>query len=122
MPLKLEPGQTFDVWLEVDADKPAADRPTFEVSVLSVRQQRRLSNAIDRLMDVTNLESTDEFYDGFIDLVMEHVSGWRNMGMELTRDNVEDLLTYRELQDLLNRIQIGQDMSDEEKKRSESQQ
>ena len=120
MPLKLEPGQTFDVYLKTDAEKPPETRPTFMVNVVSVRDSRNIANAIEQLTDLNNLDTTDQFYDGLLDLAEKHVAGWRNMGQEFSREALQDLLTYLELRELLNWIQLGQHMTADEKKSSES--
>lgn len=116
MPLKLEPNQTFDVCLDIDKDKPADTRPVFEVRVLSVREQRKISAALEKAMQA---ETTDGYYDGLVDLIDDVVTGWRNMGQDYSKEALEDVLVHVEMRELLAKIQVGQAMTEDEKKSSE---
>lgn len=117
MAVLLDPSETFEVCLPCDDHKPLSERPIFIAKAQAARGQRKLGRAIDALYDKNSSLDTDGFVDGLLDLIMQHVVGWKNVGgREFTRDNVEDVLPTHDMTILLRRIGYNQSVQPEEKK------
>ena len=55
MPISTEPGRdTVEVSLMIDEGKPKETRPTFIAKTQSMRGQREISRALDRMADASN--------------------------------------------------------------------
>lgn len=114
MPILLEPGATFDVWLESDKDKPAATRPAFTAKAQSMRGQRKILAVIDLIF--ADGVTVDDVFDKSRDCLFDSLDGWRNMGGSFSKDAIEDALTFEEIRELLRKIGHNQRMSGDEKK------
>lgn len=114
MPILLEPGQTFPIWLESDKDKPEATRPTFEAKAQSMRGQRKVLEVVDMLFKPG--VTVDEVFDSARDCLASCLAGWRNMPEAFSVDAIEDLLTFEEIRELLRKVGYNQRMSGDEKK------
>ena len=114
MPILLEPGATFDVWLESDKDKPTATRPTFTAKAQSMRGQRKILAVIDLIF--ADGVTVDDVFDRSRDCLFGALDGWRNMGGPFSKDAIEDALTFEEIRELLRKIGHNQRMSGDEKK------
>jgi len=116
MPMALDPNATFDVVLRSDAEKPAGERPTFEMRFLSCRQWREIAEAADRLDEAGG---GAEVLDRVVDLLGRCVGGWRQMTdadgrtMSYTPDCLADVLTMSEAQELLQRALEGRPDGDD---------
>ena len=114
MPILLEPGATFDVWLKSDEDKPAATRPTFTAKAQSMRGQRKILAVIDLIF--ADGVTVGEVFDKSRDCLFDSLDGWRNMGRPFSSEAIEDALTFEEIRELLRKIGHNQRMSGDEKK------
>lgn len=114
MPLFLEPDQRFPIVLDSDKDKPADKRPTFYARSVSMRDASKLTSLIDA--SVNDSKDADEVYDKTIAVLLQYVSGWKNMeGLEFNEDNLRNL-AYREARELLGKVASNQHVQPEEKK------
>jgi hypothetical protein len=114
MPILLEPGQTFSVWLDSDKDKPEASRPMFLAKAQSMRHQRKLLAVIDMIF--ADGVTVNEVFDSTIEHLFLSLAGWKNIDREFSKDSIEDLLTFEECRELLRKIAHNQRMSGNEKK------
>lgn len=120
MGILLDPNETFEVCLPCDDKKPLAERPVFIARALAAKGQRKLGKAIDALYDKESSLDSDGFFDCLLDLIMQHVVGWKNVGgLEFTRENVDNVLPSGDMTILLRRIGYNQSVQPEEKKSSE---
>jgi hypothetical protein len=119
MPKSLEPGESFEIWLDSDAVTPKETRPVFLCKTQSMRGQRKLCDAYDRFYDPASNESVNERFDFLVDVVSEIVVGWRNMGgVEYSRDAIDAVLSHAEALEVIRKVGYNRP-SHEEKKSSE---
>ena len=114
MPISLEPGQTFPIWLESDKDIPMASRPVFDAKAQSMRQQRKVLEVIDVIFQ--DGVSVEEVFDKTRDCLFDCLSGWRNVPKQFSKESIEDLLSFDECRELLRKCGSNQRMSGDEKK------
>ncbi len=114
MPISLEPGQTFAIWLDSDKDKPLSSRPVFDAKAQSMRQQRKVLEVIDIIFKEG--VSIEDVFDQTRDCLFDCLAGWRNVGCEFSKESIEDLLTFDECRELLRKCGANQRMSGDEKK------
>jgi len=115
MPLFLEPDQSFPIVLDCDKDKPAETRPTFYAKSQSMRGQRKISEAMDKVFDET-IKLSDMFSTVLAELE-EVLVGWSNMGSyAFCRESMEIVLNYQEARELLRKVLSNQHVKAEEKK------
>ena len=114
MPILLEPGATFDVWLKSDEDKPTSTRPAFTAKAQSMRGQRKILAVIDLIF--SDGVTVDDVFDRSRDCLFDSLDGWRNMGGSFSKEAIEDALTFEEIRELLRKIGHNQRMSGDEKK------
>ena len=116
MPLFLEPGITFPVVLDSDADKPVESQPTFLAKSQSMRGQQRVGEVLD--MWTTSPDITiDKLFDETIEVLASVFVGWKNMGsVEFSSDALRDVLTYTEARELLRKVMYNQHVQTLEKK------
>jgi hypothetical protein len=114
MPISLEPGQTFPIWLESDKDIPMASRPVFDAKAQSMRQQRKVLEVIDVIFK--DGVSVEQVFDQTRDCLFDCLAGWRNVPKQLSKESIEDLLTFDECRELLRKCGANQRMSGDEKK------
>jgi len=119
MPVFLEPDITFDVCLDIDANKPVESRPTFIAKSQPMRGQLKILEVVDRLFD-EHPPATDDLFAETCDMLASSLVGWKNMGgFEFSRDAIMDVLEYKEARELLRKIAYNQKVSAEQKKSSE---
>jgi hypothetical protein len=119
MPVFLEPDQTFDVCLDVDANKPVETRPTFFAKSQTMRGQLKILEVVDRLFS-ENPPPPEDLFAETCDMLLSVLYGWKNMGgFEFSRESLYDVLQYTEARELLRKIAYNQKMSPEQKKSSE---
>jgi hypothetical protein len=115
MPIALEPGLTFDVWLDWDADKPIESRPVFIAKTQSLRHQREIHRVIDMIFEPD--AKVDDVFDSAVRCVLMTCVGWRNMAdLPFNQSSIEEILSFSEIRELLRKIAANQRMSVEEKK------
>jgi hypothetical protein len=115
MPIALEPGLTFEVWLDSDAEKPIESRPRFIVKTQSLRQQREIHRVIDMIFEPD--AQVDNVFDSAVECVFRSCVGWKCMGdFEFNADSIEDVMSFSEIRELLRKIAANQRMSADEKK------
>jgi len=115
MPLFLEPDQRYPVVLDIDADKPKEQRPTFWAKSQSMRGQQK----IGEVLDLWNKDevSLAELFDRTIDVLSGVIIDWSNMGgMEYSSETMRDILNYSEARELLRKVMYNQHMTADEKK------
>ena len=114
MPILLEPGATFEVWLKSDEDKPTSTRPAFTAKAQSMRGQRKILAVIDLIF--ADGVTVNDVFDRSRDCLFDSLDGWRNMGGPFSKEAIEDALTFEEIRELLRKIGHNQRMSGDEKK------
>ena len=115
MPIALEPGVTFEIWLESDSEKPIETRPVFLAKTQSMRQQREIHRVID-LVFAPNA-TISEVFDSAVECLVQSCSGWRNMGERaFSKDAIEDVLSFSEIREILRKVAANQRMGIDEKK------
>jgi len=115
MPIALEPGLTFEVWLDSDAEKPIESRPRFIVKTQSLRQQREIHRVIDLIFE--NNVTVDDVFDAAVDCLYKSCLSWKCMGdLAFSRECIEDVLSFSEIREILRKIAANQRMSADEKK------
>jgi hypothetical protein len=114
MPLFLEPDQRFPIVLDSDMGKPIDSRPTFYAESLSMREQNKLSSAIDGIFE--HAKSTTDICDRTVEVINRYVCGWKNMGQFEFGADIRDFLTQQEAMQLLRKIMGNQHVQLEEKK------
>ena len=75
MPLALDPNATFEIWLDSDADVPAATRPVFVCRHMNDRALKSLASAQDRINAAVGADRVDLMHDE----LRKGLVGWRNM-------------------------------------------
>ena len=107
MPLCLEPGATFDLWLPSDAAKPPESRPTFVGRALSVRDARQIMGFRQLVKEP---EKADEIAmtDAVLAALSRSIVGWRHMGREFSAEALADVLTLKEAIELAALLAAGQ--------------
>jgi hypothetical protein len=114
MPLFLEPDQGFPIVLDSDMSKPIDLRPTFFAKSLSMREQNKLSSAIDLIFE--DAKSTNDICDRTVEVLNRYLVGWKNMGQFEFGSDIRDFLTQQEAMQLLRKIMGNQHVQLEEKK------
>jgi len=115
MPVSLEPNQRFPIVLDSDMAKPVAERPTFFVVSLSMREQKTLSTAMDEAIDYT--KTATEIFDATCELLKKYLVGWSNMGPHVYPEgDLQEFLCHREARELLTKLMASSYVSFEEKK------
>lgn len=123
MPRHLDPNNTFDVWLESDAQKPEERRPIFSAKYLSGAVWLEVAAIKDRI----NAQSAPEdalgdIYSG----LTKCISGWRNMTqpdgtlIPFSQDALPLVLGPGEAIELLDKAVRQSDMKVADAKKSES--
>jgi hypothetical protein len=117
MPRKLEAGGTYDYVLETDRD--VIQPPTFKLAILSSRDDDKLSEHTAAWRATTDRAVKSQEMRSALTLA---VKGWSNMGREFSIEALEDLLTKRELFELLGDATMEGSLNHDERKKYESQQ
>src|SRR4051812_48709560 len=108
MPIALD-GDTVDVPLESDKDKPVETRPAFVCRYLTRRQSREYDKLMHAAFHDKNLESQEGVLDKALSLA---VVGLKNMQGE-----IDDVLTLAEKWDLALQIPVALQISELDKKK-----
>lgn len=112
MPRALEPGGSFDVWLESDKDKPLDERPTFQFRHMHARDWRKTVETADAHLDGGDLKQLDDTFEAIrISLI-----GWRNMGIDYDAGELDAVLDPQEALEVLRSVLRGGRLSADEKK------
>lgn len=119
MPLFLEPGNRYPIYLDIDSQKPSEVRPTFFAKSQSMRGQQKVAEVLDMWTDNPSL-TIAELFDATINVLSGVVVGWSNMNeLEFSADAMRDVLTYNEARELLRKVMYNQHITTEEKKSTE---
>lgn len=121
MPITLDL-KTYDYVLESDREKPKDKQPAFICKVLSTKKWRELARINDNLDDIDGL---DKQLGQMIDIIMIGVSDWRNMvngqgPIEFNQENLEDILTFGEVAELMQCV-VHNGITIDDKKKLEPQ-
>lgn len=111
--LATDPTQSFPVVLK--AYRGQADAPTLFCRYLSGKECRRIMQALDNL-------STDglEALESLFELVREVVVAGSNLGRDFVPEEIDELLTINEANELLKAAMLGQSPTLDDKKKSDS--
>jgi len=109
----LEPDQKFLIVLRIDEDKPIESRPAFFAKSLSMRQQTKLSNALD---EAWGLSTTEAIFEATCGLLNEYLTGFKNMGRVAAGTDYQEFLSHEEARELLRKVLANQHVNAEEKK------
>lgn len=115
MPRKLESGGTFDYVLKADKDKSSP--VTFQLRVLSSRQDDLLRDLRSQLIKVETVADRTRLSKELLELVLV---GWRGIEQEFSSDAAMDLLTKIEMRELIDEAMYEAGLSPEERKKFES--
>jgi len=113
MPASLEPYQRFPIVLDIDAQKPTAEQPTFFAMSLSMRDQKKLSDELDASLAH---DTTEAIFNATCELLSKYIVGWKNMGPYVHPCDMQEFLSHNEARELLRKILHGSYVSVEEKK------
>jgi hypothetical protein len=116
MPLFLEPGQQYPVWLDSDAEKPMAERPVFFAKSQPLRGQQRVGEVLD--LATSNPDITiGELFEQIISVLQSVFCGWKNMGgIDYAPERLAEVISYREARELLMKVMYNQHITAYEKK------
>jgi len=125
MPIALEPGLTFPIVLDWDADKPESTRPTTIVKALSGRQHARLADVYD---GIGKHASTAAIQEDLIAALTPIVVDWNNMNdpetgnpIPYSADKLLDVFNTNELMELIIKTLKAGRVAANEKKESAQQ-
>lgn len=76
MPFALDPDARIDVWLPSDEAKPKETRPTFFARFASIKERRRIVQAMD---DACALKTAGEQFEKLSELLDRVFAGWKNV-------------------------------------------
>lgn len=118
MPRALEPGVTFDVVLDCDKDKPEGERPRFIYRSLTCREWAKANSFYEKSLSESSSEAV---VNSMAECASIGLAGWVNIskdGVEIpfSVDALQDVVTFAEMQELLNKQLRGNVPNGDEKK------
>jgi hypothetical protein len=119
MPAFSEPNRRYKIILEADKDKEAAIQTVFFARSVTFRTHRKIAELVDR----TNTESLDSYFDDTKAALSLVLVGWKNFKHPETGedipfdiDKVEDYLTATEAYQIVSKSLYNDSLEHEEKK------
>jgi len=109
----LEPDCKFSIVLKFDEAKSVESRPTFFARSLSMRQQTKLSKALD---DAFSHATTEAIFEATCGLLNEYLTGFKNMGSVAPGTDYQEFLSHEEARELLRKVLANQHVTPDEKK------
>jgi len=118
MPRSLDPNSRLTMVLACDVDKPKETQPRIFAKMPNLNQQRKLISVIGILQSGGDV---GEQFDAATDAAMMCLTGWENIPLPFTRDNIGEVLCLEELMEVFSFL-IGETKAEpDDKKKSESQ-
>lgn len=125
MPIALEPGLTFKIVLDWDAEKSESIQPRTIVRALSGRCHARLADAYD---GIGKHVTTSAIQEDLVNALKPVIAGWENMidpttgqAIEYSPDKLLDVFNTNELMELIIKTLKAGRMAANEKKESAQQ-
>ncbi len=103
MPVALDPSQTFEVFLDGDAEVPEATRPVFICHYMAGRKWKQVATVVEEIdKSVSGLVALTSLYQ----VAAIPIVGWRNMGDfgDYEAEKLWDVLTPDEVNEFLGKI------------------
>jgi hypothetical protein len=117
MPICADPNARVYFSLDVDKDKPPAERPRFACRPLTHTKRREHLNNVN----AARAETDDEkCYALLMGAILASVAGWENFPVPFSEEAMRNVLTDRELWELADGIPFAMRLTDAEKKVSGS--
>jgi hypothetical protein len=120
MPIALSPKQTFEVWLDCDADEPMESRPVFIARHLTAEDVMVLHAEADKARACKTYGESLPILDAAL---AKHVTGWRNMvreGQPVPFGKCSSVCSEPELFELAVKLVQNSELSEDAKKKSRS--
>jgi hypothetical protein len=103
--------------LEYDLDKPTESQPRFFAKQPTLNQQRILIGVLSSLHSGGELA---EKFDAILDAAALLITGWENIPLPFTRENLGDVLSLEEIIEVLNYLVSQSQPTEDDRKKSES--
>ena len=117
MPRSLDPNARLTMVLACDVDKSKETQPRIFAKHPTLNQQRKL---IGTLSSIDSGSMLDKF-DAIVDAAALLLTGWENIPVEFSRDTIGDVLSLEEIVEVLSFLVSSTQLTDDDKKKSESQ-
>jgi len=117
MPICLDPEQTIRVVLEHDAALPLAEQPALIYKAMTGRQWRQFQALLDRASQVSGIEQLDLYYEA----ARVNLCDWLNMNRPFKPEELDDILSPGECEELLLKTMRVMRVGPEIKKKSDLQ-
>jgi hypothetical protein len=114
MPRSLDPNSRLTMVLACDVDK--TPQPKIFAKSPTLNQQRKLISVIASLEKGSLVEQ----FDAIIDAATMMLTGWENIPLEFTRENIGEVLNLEEIVEVLTFLVSASTAAPEDKKKSES--
>ena len=114
MPRSLDPKAKVTIVLACDLDK--TPQPRIFAKVPTLNQQRKLISVISSL----DKGSLIEQFDAITDAAAMMLTGWENIPVEFSRDNIGEVLDLGEIVEVLEFLVSSSTTTADDKKKSES--
>lgn len=102
--------------LACDVNKPHETQPRIFAKQPTLNQQRKLISVISDLQK----NSIGEQLDAILDAASMMLTGWENIPLEFTRENIGEVLNLEELVEVLSFLVSASATTPADKKKSES--
>jgi hypothetical protein len=103
--------------LEYDLDKPTESQPRFFAKQPTLNQQRKLIGVLSSLNSGGELA---EKFDAILDAAALLITGWENIPLPFTRENLGDVLSLEEIIEVLNYLVLQSQPTEDDRKKLES--
>ena len=113
MPRSLDPNSRLTMVLACDVDK--TPQPKIFAKSPTLNQQRKLISVIASLEKGSLVEQ----FDAIIDAATMMLTGWENIPLEFTRENIGEVLNLEEIVEVLTFLVSASTAAPEDKKKSE---
>ena len=113
MPRSLDPNSRLTMVLACDVDK--TPQPKIFAKSPTLNQQRKLISVIGSLEKGSLVEQ----FDAIIDAATMMLTGWENIPLEFTRENIGEVLNLEEIVEVLTFLVSASTAAPEDKKKSE---
>ena len=114
MPRSLDPNAKLTMVLACDVDK--TPQPKIFAKSPTLNQQRKLISVLSSL----DKGSLAEQFDAIIDVAAMMLTGWENIPLEFSRDNIGEVLNLEEIVEVLGFLVASTGTTADDKKKSES--
>ena len=116
MAVLLYPGQTHEVSLRCQEEKPYSEKLIFCVKGLAYSGQIELAGYIDKKYSDPDL-TFQQLGDELLQIFMQYVHGWKHAGdREFNAENIKQVIGTSEMREVLGKVIYSNFVQHEEKK------